>query len=397
MRYVLAIIGILVLVTSVIVCGDSGEGDPGEPPGPRSLLVVVESSLHEPLRASLEQYAETMELARYEVHVEPWVSPGTVDELKDLLFEYVDSDGIEGALLIGGLPAADYELEYRSPTGELIMEKFPTDVYLQNRDARWVDQTKNDAYDFHEELEVEIYTSRLVGTPTQLVDYFARVERFRRDGPLVERSAFIFIDDDWYKKDTSNACHLGELYSEVEIIQDKADSTLENYLAKLEGEGAEFVYQWVHAAPPGSDHAWLGFDHVDDEGKFDQPKLFADHIVEKNLKVSFVNLANCYSARFEDDKLAVATAYTVGTDYGLATIGSSKIGAQTDPRLFHEGLAKGLRWGEAYREWYNEVGTKNDFWHLGIVLMGDPLLRVTGDLFPAGPSAEGTPDSEEPL
>ncbi|MGB5266503.1 MAG: hypothetical protein WBN30_07945 [Polyangiales bacterium] len=103
-----------------------------------------------------------------------------------------------------------------------------------------------------------------------------------------------------------------------------------------------------------------------------------------------MNLANCYSARFTDDALAVATAYTVGTDYGLATVGSTKMGAQTDPRLFHEGLTKGLRWGEAYREWYNQVGRKNDHWHLGIVLMGDPLLRVTGDLFPAGPSPDTT-------
>lgn len=384
MRYALAIIGIFALVTSVIVCGD-----PGEPPGTRSFLVVVESSLHEQLRASLEQYAETMELARYEVHVEPWESSGTVVELRALLLEHFESNGIEGALLIGDLPAAMYEMPYEIPALET-MEEFPTDLYLQDLDAPWVSRNGNDSYDYHDPLKLDIYTSRLIGTPTQLVDYFARLERYRREGPLVDRSAFIFIDDDWHKKDTSNACNLGELYSEVEVIQDKADSTLENYLAKLRGEGAEFVYQWIHGAPPGTYPGWLAFDHVDDEGEFTQLKLFADDIVQQNLKVSFVNLANCYSARFTDETLAVATAYTVGTEYGLATVGSTKMGAQTDPRLFHEGLAKGLRWGEAYREWYNQVGRKNDHWHLGIVLMGDPLLRVTGDLFPAGPSPDTT-------
>lgn len=392
MRYVLAIIGIFALVTSVVVCGD-----PGEPPGARSFLVVVESSLHEPLRPSLEQYAETMEQAGYEVHVEPWVSSGSVVELRALLLEHFESNGIEGALLIGDLPAAMYELEYRSPTGDIIMEEFPTDLYLQDLDARWVDQTNNDAYDYHDPLELDIYTSRLIGMPRQLVDYFARLERYRREGPLVDRSAFIFIDDDWYKKDTSDACHLSELYSEAEVIQDKADSTRENYLAKLKGAGAEFVYQWVHAAPPSSKTGWLAFDHVDDGGAFTQSKLFAEDIVQMNLKVSFVNMANCYSARFQDDKLGIAAAYTVGTDYGLATVGSTKMGAQIDPRVFHEALTKGLRWGEAYKVWYTEEGRQRDFWHLGIVLMGDPLLRVTGDLFPAGPSPEGAPDSEEPL
>jgi len=43
-----------------------------------------------------------------------------------------------------------------------------------------------------------------------------------------------------------------------------------------------------------------------------------------------------------------------------------------------------MRWGEAYQAWYNEEGKHNDFWYLGVVIMGDPLLMVTGDLFPSG-------------
>ena len=379
MRNLLAILGIFVLVTSVIVCGDS-DG----PSGARSLLVVVESSLHEPLRASLEQYAETMKLAQYEVYVEPW-APTSVGkrerllELKTLLFDYVDSHGIEGALLVGDLPAAMYKM----PQG--YGEEFPTELFLQGRDARIID-TNNDGYfDTHTEFEVDIYTSRLIGTPTQLVNYFARVERYRREGPFVDRSAFIFIDDDWSDKDTSDAFHLNALYSEVDCIQKKSESSLDNYLEKLTGEGAEFLYQWVHGAPPGTYSGWLAFDHMED-----QDKLFAADIIARNLKVSFVNMANCYGARFTDEQLSAAEAYTVGTDYGLAVIGSTKIGAVADPRPFHASLAQGKRWGEAYKAWFNQEGMKNESWHLGIVLMGDPLLRVTGDLFPAGESEEAT-------
>jgi len=380
MRYLLAIMGIFVLVTSVIVCGDTGEE-----PGTRSLLVVVESSLREPLRASLEQYTETMALARYEVYVVPWVPESAGErekllELKTLLFEYVDSHGIEGALLVGDLPVA----MYRMPEG--YREEFPTELFLQGRDARVVD-TDNDGYfDAHTEFEVDIYTSRLIGTQTQLEKYFARLEKYRREGPLVERSAFIFIDDDWSGKCTSDAFRLSQLYSEVDCIQEKSESSLENYLERLTGEGAEFVYQWVHGAPPGTYSGWLAFDHLED-----QDKLRAIDIIAGNLKASFVNMANCYGARFTDAQLSVAEAYTVGTDYGLAVIGSTKIGAVADPRLFHESLAKGMRWGEAYKAWFNAEGMKNEYWHLGIVLMGDPLLRVTGDRFPAGPSPEATP------
>jgi hypothetical protein len=43
-----------------------------------------------------------------------------------------------------------------------------------------------------------------------------------------------------------------------------------------------------------------------------------------------------------------------------------------------------MRWGEAYKAWYNAEGVRSDKWHIGIALMGDPLLRVRGSV-----SAEG--------
>jgi len=371
-RHLAALLCICVSGVPMIGCGDASD-EPVE----RSFLIVVDSSLHEPLRDSFEQYAETMQLAYFDVYVEPWVS-GTVDDLKSLLFDYVDRYGIEGALLIGeGLPAAWYEQESFNEK----IETFPTDLYLQDRDAIWVDQNGDLVFDYHSDLHADIYTSRLIGTATQLQDYFARVEHYRRVGPLTDVSAFIFIDDDWFRKDTSDECGLGELYSIVEIVQDKADSTLANYLAKLTGEGAEFVYQWVHAAP-----GWLQFDHLNDDGELVRIKLFASHVSDFGFKVSFLNMSNCYSARFTEEEQSLASAFTVDTEYGLAAIGSTKSGAQTDPRLFHAGLAQGLRWGEAYKMWFNVKGNENYLWHLGVVLMGDPLLRVTGDLFPAGPS-----------
>ncbi len=377
-RQLAALLCICVSGLPMIGCGDASE-EPVE----RSFLIVVESSLREPLRESLEQYAETMQLAYFDVYVEPWVS-GTVQDLKALLFDYVDRYGIEGALLIGeGLPAAWYEQEgfYDG------IEKFPTDLYLQDRDAIWVDQNDDQVYDYHTDLQVDIYTSRLMGTADQLQDYFARVERYRRIGPLTDVSAFIFMDDDWCGKDTSDECGLGELYSRVVVIKDEADSTRANYLERLSGEGAEFVYQWIHAAP-----GWLQFDELNDDGELIRLKIFAEFLPAFHLKVSFLNMANCYAARFTDAEESLAWAFTVGSEAGLASIGSTKIGAQTDPRLFHAALAEGLRWGEAYKMWFNVRGSENDLWNLGVVLMGDPLLRVTGDLSPAGVSADVTGD-----
>ena len=259
------------------------------------------------------------------------------------------------------------------------MEEFPTDLFLQDRDALWIDTNDDGRYDYHSDLHADIYTSRLVGTPAELQDYFARLEQYRRSGSLADVSAFIFIDDDWSHKDTSDFFGLGELYGDVEVIIDESESTRSNYVARLSGRGAEFVYQWIHGAP-----GWLAFDNLVASGETIQSKLFAEDIVGWNLEASFVNMANCYSARFTEAKPSLGQAYTVGTDYGLAVIGSTKVGAQTDPRIFHRGLAHGMRWGQAYKSWFNAKGNENYLWHLGIVLVGDPLLRVYGDRAPSG-------------
>jgi hypothetical protein len=337
----------------------------------QDFLVVVESSLYEPLQASLDQYAEAMHAEGFEVHVEPW-SPGTVDDLKALLFDYVDRHQIEGALLIGELPAAWYE-----QIAFNYYEHFPADLYLQDGDAVWIDQDGNGIFDRHSELTLDIYTARLTGTATQLQEYFARANRYREEGPQVDVSAFIFIDDDWTRQDTTDAFYLDKLYSSVEVIQDVADSTPENYLARLTGRGAEFIYQKIHASP-----FFLSFEEgVDEQGNPAFRPLLAPDIAEQNLKGSFYNLCNCSAARFTVDNLA--EQYTVGTDYGLAIIGSTKVGHMRDPHVFHEYLVLGARWGEAYKDWFNEEGKRSDSYHLGMVLMGDPLLSLTGDLEPS--------------
>jgi hypothetical protein len=323
------------------------------------------------LRETLDGYAELMQLGRFNVHVESFV-PGTVEDLKALLFDHVDMHDIEGALLIGELPAAWYEQVAFS-----YHEEFPTDIYLQDRDAVWTDEDGDGIFDHHSDLNLDIYTARLNGTSTQLQDYFARARYYRRVGPLVDVSAFIFIDDDWSSANTSDEFHLGELYSNVNVLQDEADSTFANYLARLTGSGAEFVYQWIHSAP-----LFLSIHDQDEQGKLFYSKVLSRDIAKHDLKASFFNLFDCSAARFTGENLA--EEYVVATDYGLAAIGSTKTGAVNDPHFFHENLVLGRRWGEAYQMWFNEVGKRNDAWHLGIVLMGDPLLRLTGDLFPSG-------------
>ncbi|MGB5546256.1 MAG: hypothetical protein WBM74_06765 [Polyangiales bacterium] len=353
-------------------CGSDGSGGDGNGLQERDFLVVVESSLAEALQPSLARYAENMQIANIEVYVELF-EPGTVEELRQLLFQYIDVQGIEGALLIGDLPAAWYE-----QTAFGYYEQFPIDLYLQDRHAIWIDEDEDGRFDGHSNLHLDIYTARLHGTTEELVNYFARAYSYRWDGPLVDVSAFIFIDDDWSSARTEKAFHLEELYSNVDLRKEPFETTAEAYLEKMTGDGAEFVYQWMHASP-----RLVQFEHHPEGGSVTQTRVMRSQVRELNFKGSFYNLFNCSAARFTEEG-NLARDYTVGTDYGLAAIGSTKTGAVARPHIFHGNLVIGRRWGEAYQIWYNEEGWKNDEWHLGIVIIGDPLLRLTGDLFPWG-------------
>jgi hypothetical protein len=347
----------LLFVVVLVSCSES-EDSPAE----QSFLVVVEGAIAPQLEDELGQYVETLGAKRVAVHIEPWAS-GTAEELRALVFDYVDARGIAGALLVGVLPAVWYEQEAFG-----VQEEFPFDIYFQDRDASWGDADDDGLYDSHTDLELDIFTSRLTGTVEQLKAYFARVERYRTVGPLVDVSAFVFIDnDEWTGGDNSESTPLEGAYSSVEVIQDIGESTRENYLTRLSGRGAEYTHQKI----PSSSQV-LQFSEPDG-----RKALSLYDVIEQNLEVSFVNLFSCSASRFTEQSLA--EAYTVGTDYGLASIGSTKCGSVFDSTRLHEHLAARMSWGEAYRRWFNEEGKDSDEWHLGIVLMGDPLLALTGD------------------
>jgi hypothetical protein len=198
----------------------------------------------------------------------------------------------------------------------------------------------------------------------------------------VDESAFIFIDDDWYQTNTEDGLGLNELYDDIEVITDKAESTLDNYLARLRGDGAEFVYQKIHG-----DELYLSFKHVDEEGNPAGANLSSSQVTGYNLKVSFVNMTNCFAANFTVER-SLAEAYTAGTDYGLAIIGLTKEGVIIDPRFFHRQLSMGMSWGQAYRAWFNDVGKRSELNSLGVVIMGDPLLTLSGELLAPGAAQE---------
>ena len=330
------------------------------------VVVVVETELYEPLEPHLTAYLEGLLTEGFKGYVLTF-DPAPVSELKALLVEQYDRHNIGGAFLVGDLPAAWYEQEALNE----LPEEFPMDLYLQDLDPVFSDTNGNDRFDTHTPLGLEIYTSRVMGEVSQLQTYFDRVNRFRREGHLVEPSAFVFVDDTWAQQGLAAVYGLDRIYDfdfDKDIIFDPSKSTQDAYVQQLTDDGAEFVFQMIHSGA-----TYLSF------GGVGGGVLFANQIRLHNFQASFVHLWNCSAARFTKDS-NLGMIYTVENDQGLGAIGSTKEGAVQRPGILHSRLARSEPIGEAFRYWYNTYGFSSDKWHLGIVVLGDPMLIVYGEV-----------------
>ena len=331
------------------------------------LVVVVETELYEPLKLHLAVYLDGLLTEGFKGYVVTF-DPAPVSELKALLVEQYARHNIGGAFLVGDLPAAWYrQVAFRPP----IFEEFPMDLYLQDLDPVFSDTDDDGRFDTHTPLGLEIYTSRVMGEVSQLQTYFDRVNRFRREGHLVEPSAFVFVDDSWARQGYAAVYELDRIYDfdrTEDIIFDPSESTLDNYVQHLTGDGSEFVFQMIHSTATRLVFSGVGAG-----------VLSSSQIRFYNFQASFVHLWNCSAARFTTN-LNLGMIYTVENDRGLAVIGSTKEGAVQRPGILHSRLALSEPVGEAYRYWFNTYGFSNDKWHLGIVVLGDPMLIVYGDV-----------------
>jgi hypothetical protein len=92
------------------------------------------------------------------------------------------------------------------------------------------------------------------------------------------------------------------------------------------------------------------------------------------------NLFACGPGRYTESNY-LAGKYTFAETYGLTTIGSSKSGSMLYFEDFYEQLGDNLCVGEALKEWFRKQGQDGFYnwevcWYYGLVLIGDPTLRV---------------------
>ncbi|MCK5064330.1 MAG: hypothetical protein KAQ97_03550, partial [Candidatus Fermentibacteraceae bacterium] len=313
---------------SIFLSPDRGDSD---------VIIVIAGGLENPLASELAQFESDLSAEGW--NVTPWImSGGSAADLRAFLQMHSD---ISGAVLVGNLPRAWYEMD--EFTGQ--HEEFPMDLYLMDLDGIWTDSDADGLLDGHSgDKAPEIWVGRIdahameFGNEISLLkDYFTANHLYRTGSLSVPARALAFNDNDWSYYGSSG---LEYIYSTVEVINNTSQTTADNYKAEL-AEGYEFVHLMSHSSPWG--HTFRipsGYGGT----------VLAPEISCVNPQTVFVQLFACSNCRWTEPD-CLGNWYLFGTDYGLLAIGSTKTGAMLDFSEFYEPIGSGNIPGVAFRAW----------------------------------------------
>ncbi len=349
------------LVLLVFSCKKSDHNDLVTPKYP-NMLIVVESSITNAITSKLNTYISDIASGDSSAKVISWTGTNA-KQLKDTIEKYYTNYHIKGVFLIGNLPVAMYEMD---DWGD--HEEFPFDIYYASPGTDWTDADQDGIFDGHTSYHVSYFTGRITGTTTEINNYLDKAHKYRTQGSSQPKRGYMFVDDDWYSYYYNNKWGLDYIYSNVNMSYDTNTTTKSEYQTYLSGSGAEYVNQLVHAA-----YNMLYFTH---HGAYQTMSL--SELISLNPKACFYNMFNCSGCRYTEDNLGMS--YVMKTDKGLAVMGSTKTGGNYYPQSFNLALAQNKTWGQAFVTWWNDGGTSlEDKWKLGLVILGDPMLRVPAD------------------
>jgi hypothetical protein len=307
------------------------------------------------------------------------VSGGTPEDLKAVLSDLYTTEGLEGALFVGDLPVAWFEVE--DDFHSYGYADFPCDLFYMDLDGTWYDTlwTGNGKYDGHGgAMEPEIYVGHLIprgiGVDTLLLQaYFDRDHEYRTGTLTLPERALVFCDDDWMGSAPYWAQNVALLYEDTLNYWDPETTKAAVYRVKLDTPQA-WVSVFAHSWPDGHQFVYGGYTLYD--------YYYSWEYTSQVPPAFFYNHFACSFSRFTETGCGGARSmFTSG--YGLGEIGSTKTGSVLDFHYFYDPLGQGSTLGEAFRDWFtfitgNGVTFTELCWHYGMTLLGDPFLKPTG-------------------
>lgn len=351
----------------------------------RNIVILVDTTIIDTLLSDLSLLMEKLSYEGFSPSVYS-IKGGTHDSLRNFLFSLYKKDSIEGALLIGYLPIAWFQVEH---DWELGYAEWPIDLFYMDLDGVWEDSYKktedgelepgsDSIYDYHSgEREPEIYVGRLIPTGigeeiALIKNYIKKNINYRDYSIALPRKALLYIDDDWAEYKEVYCPPVALLYKDTTIILDSNITRAVDYKRRLDATWA-WVSVYVHSWPGG--HAFY-YNNYTEEDYFYGREYFT-----QNPMVNFYNYFACSFARYTTNNYGAGCAI-FAKNWSVGAIGCTKVGSMLEFEYFYKPLGEGKTLGEAFKDWFTEIIedlTWNKLlWHYGMTLIGDPFLRPTG-------------------
>ncbi len=351
------------------------------------ICIVINSVLESSIQSSFSVFVADLENEGYVVNVYTAVNNGDEVALKDILISEWNTRDIAGAILIGDLPVAWYEMTHPPEYGGNHVE-FPIDLFFMDLDGLWINLDDDGLYDGHLDgdwdMEADIWVGRLLAfnltehgaSEVAMMDnYFDKNHRYRTEELRLQDKALAYIDNDWCMYGWEDEVALA--YPVTDAVTDPYETTREDYMQRVR-ESTNNRYENLlicsHSSP------WAHYLYWG-TGPYDY-SLFHNHEIEQiDVQVLFYNLFACSNCRFvEPDDMG--NWYIFQSTYGLLSVGSTKSGAMLCFDDYYGPLGNGLGFGEAFLWWCQNnmescYGEYSRVWFYGMTLLGDPTLKLS--------------------
>jgi len=318
--------------------------------------VIVDSSIYDLIKLSLDQYVADVEIAGFSVNVT--LSSQLLDDSAlglRLHLQQFQSRGLVGAVLVGDVAEAWFEV------GD---HKFPTDMYYMDLDGTWFDFDSDGIYDGRGgDLLPEIWVGRLKAStisqsePSVFSDYFRRNHQYRAGSLAVPWwRGLIYLDDqDLHNKEEAETS-LSYVTTDNTCVAYPMVTNTSDYKSFLkDAEGYHWLYVMSHGnASNHSFYAWAKQNTtIVSEGT-----VYSADYREIDPRVFFYWFFTCSAGRYTSQDY-LAGSVVLSTSWGLAALGSTDDIYSFSTEGFFRSLYEGKSLGEAFKQWLSDLMTKN--------------------------------------
>lgn len=358
-------------------------GNKGDTP----ICIVINSLLRVSIQSSFSVFVADLENEGHIPNVYTVVNNGDEVALKDILISEWNSRNIAGAILIGDLPIAWYEMTEPPDWGGAHVE-FPIDLFFMDLDGDWIDQDYDDLYDDHQhgsgDMEADIWVGRLLASNltehgasevSMMNNYFDKNHRYRTGQFRLMDKALAYIDNDWCTSGWEY--DVGLAYPTTDAVTDVYQTNREDYIQRVR-EATNNQYENLlicsHSSP------WAHYLYWG-TGPYEYSLFHNTEIEDIDVQILFYNLFACSNCRYvEADDMG--NWYIFQSTYGLLSVGSTKTGSMLCFYDYYDPLGDGASFGEAFLSWcVNDIETcAEDWsraWFYGMSLLGDPTLKLS--------------------